>query len=68
MCEAGLAAPFEYVAVVFAIIWGVSVFGEWPDHIAWIGIALIVGGGLFMLWREMVHNASVKKDRVSRFG
>lgn len=68
MCEAGLAAPFEYVAVVLAIFWGVMVFGEWPDQIAWIGIALIVGGGFYMLWREMVHNACIKKNRIGRFG
>jgi drug/metabolite transporter (DMT)-like permease len=68
MCEAGLAAPFVYVAVVLAIFWGVMVFGEWPDQIAWIGIALIVGGGFYMLWREMVHNASIKKNRIGRFG
>jgi drug/metabolite transporter (DMT)-like permease len=68
MCEAELAAPFEYVAVVLAIFWGVMVFGEWPDQIAWIGIALIVGGGFYMLWREMVHNASIKNNRIGRFG
>jgi len=56
MCEAGLAAPFEYTAMVLAIFWGLVVFGEWPDTIAWIGISLIIGGGLFMLWREAVAN------------
>ncbi len=54
LCEAGLAAPFEYTAMVLAIFWGFFVFGEWPDKIAWIGISLIIGGGLFMLWREAV--------------
>jgi len=54
MCEAGLAAPFEYTAMVLAIFWGFVVFGEWPDSVAWIGISLIIGGGLFMLWREAV--------------
>lgn len=58
LCEAGLAAPFEYTAMVLAIFWGVVVFGEWPDAVAWIGISLIIGGGLFMLWREAVHNRS----------
>ena len=56
MCEAGLAAPFEYTAMVLAIFWGLVVFGEWPDTVAWIGISLIIGGGLFMLWREAVAN------------
>ena len=27
-------------------------FGEWPDWNAWAGIAMIVGAGLFLLWRE----------------
>ncbi len=54
LAEAGLAAPFEYVAMPLAIIWGVIVFGEWPDTIAWIGIALIVGAGLYIFWRETV--------------
>lgn len=56
ICEAGLAAPFEYTAMIYAIFWGFIIFGEWPDTTAWIGISLIVGGGLFMLWREAVAN------------
>ncbi len=56
LCEGGLAAPFEYTAMVYAIFWGFVVFGEWPDTVAWIGISLIIGGGLFMLWRESVAN------------
>ena len=51
-CEAGLAAPFEYVALPLAIFWGVIVFGDWPDAISWVGITLIVLGGLYMFWRE----------------
>lgn len=54
LCEAGLVAPFEYIAMPLAIIWGVTVFGEWPDSTAWVGIGLICGGGLYMLWRETV--------------
>lgn len=52
LCEAGLVAPFEYASIPMAIFWGATVFGEWPDHTAWTGIALIGGSGLYMLWRE----------------
>ncbi len=68
LCEAGLAAPFEYTAMVLAIFWGLMVFGEWPDETAWLGISLIVGGGLFMLWREAVHNLKNRKKLLSRLG
>jgi len=54
ICEAALIAPFEYLALVLAIIWGISLWGEWPDNIAWIGITMIFASGLFVFWREIV--------------
>lgn len=52
MGEAGLVAPFEYISVPIAVIWGVAVFGTRPDRWGWVGIALIVGAGLYTIWRE----------------
>lgn len=52
LCEAGLAAPFEYTAMPLAILWGVTIWGDWPDATDWTGIALIVGAGLFIAIRE----------------
>ena len=52
LSEAAFAAPFEYVAMPMAIMWGVTVFGTWPVPTAWIGIVLILASGLFLLWRE----------------
>ncbi|MBE0453715.1 DMT family transporter [Roseovarius autotrophicus] len=57
LSEAAFAAPFEYAAMPMAILWGVTVFGTWPDTTAWIGIALIIGSGLYLLWRETVREA-----------
>ena len=53
--EAGLIAPFEYVGMPMAILWGVLVFGSFPDATAWVGIALICGSGLYVIWREAVR-------------
>jgi drug/metabolite transporter (DMT)-like permease len=50
--DAALIAPFEYVGMPFAIFWGVVMFNTWPDLTAWLGIALIIGAGLYTLWRE----------------
>lgn len=52
LSEAAFAAPFEYAAMPMAVMWGVTVFGTWPDRTAWIGIALILGSGLYLVWRE----------------
>ena len=54
-CAIALVAPFEYVGMPIAVFWGATVFGEWPDAVAWAGIFLIVGGGLYMVWRETVN-------------
>jgi drug/metabolite transporter (DMT)-like permease len=52
ICEAALIAPLEYAAMPMAIFWGFVVFSEWPDRMAWSGIALIVGAGIYMIIRE----------------
>ncbi len=53
--EAGLIAPFEYVGMPMAILWGLVVFGTFPDAVSWVGIALICGSGLYVIWRETVR-------------
>ena len=52
LCEAAVIAPFEYAAMPLAILWGLIFFDQIPDRTAWIGIALICGAGLYVLWRE----------------
>lgn len=52
LAEAAYAAPFDYLAMIMAIIWGVTIFDTWPDLLSWAGITLILGAGLYLLWRE----------------
>lgn len=52
MSEAAFAAPFEYISIPLAIFWGVTIFGTWPDQWSWAGMALVLGSGLYLLWRE----------------
>jgi drug/metabolite transporter (DMT)-like permease len=49
-----------------AIVWGVTVFGTWPDRTAWLGIALILGSGLYLLWRESAKDTRVIAGRTAR--
>ena len=50
--EAAFVAPFEYAAMPLSVIWGLVIFGEWPDAFVWLGIALIMISGLVLIWRE----------------
>ncbi|KAF0120435.1 MAG: hypothetical protein FD152_4159 [Xanthobacteraceae bacterium] len=53
--EVSLVSPFRYSVMVWAIVSGITVFGEWPDMASWAGILLIVGAGLYTLHRERVR-------------
>ncbi|MCZ8313603.1 DMT family transporter [Phreatobacter sp.] len=53
--EVSLVSPFRYTVMVWAIVSGITVFGEWPDAASWVGIGLIVGAGLYTLHRERVR-------------
>ena len=63
LCEAGLVAPFEYIAMPMAVLWGILVFQEWPDLQVWLGSALIIGAGLVSVWRETRNNRPVNRPR-----
>jgi drug/metabolite transporter (DMT)-like permease len=47
--EMSLIAPFRYTGLLFAIVLGYLVWGDIPNALAWAGIALLVGAGLYML-------------------
>jgi drug/metabolite transporter (DMT)-like permease len=49
---ASLLAPIHYFEIIAATALGYVVFGEFPTASKWLGVAIIVGSGLFMLWRE----------------
>ncbi|MBL4558346.1 MAG: DMT family transporter [Rhodobacteraceae bacterium] len=50
--EASAVQPFAYLQLVFAIALGMVAFGERPEPAVFLGAAVIVGAGLFTLWRE----------------
>ncbi len=50
--EVSVVAPFRYSGLLVAIVLGLAVFGDWPDLLTWIGSLIVVGSGLFTLWRE----------------
>jgi len=49
---ASVVAPFHYSQMIWAILLGLAVFDELPDLWVAAGSLVIVGSGLFILWRE----------------
>lgn len=50
--EISFVAPFRYTSLIWALILGWVVFGDWPRTITLVGAAIVVASGLFTLYRE----------------
>ena len=50
--EANFVAPFEYTSLLWAVANGVLFFGDFPDVYTWAGASVVVGAGIWMLWRD----------------
>jgi S-adenosylmethionine uptake transporter len=50
--DTGAVAPFRYTSLVWALLLGWAVFGEWPANATLAGAAVIVAAGLYTFYRE----------------
>lgn len=50
--EASLIAPMQYLEIVSAILFGWWIFYDFPDAMTWVGTAIIVASGVYVLHRE----------------
>jgi len=50
--QAGLLAPFAYSYLVWGVLLGFAVFGDFPDGLAFAGMAVIVASGLYVANRQ----------------
>jgi len=49
---ASMLAPFDYASMIFATLIGWVAFGEVPTATILIGAALVIAGGVLIIWRE----------------
>ncbi len=49
--------PFNYLSLVWATILGFFIWGDVPTRQLVLGSAIVVGSGLYILWRETVRRA-----------
>lgn len=50
--SASMLAPFDYASMIFAVLIGWVVFGDWPTFEILIGAGLVIAGGTLIIWRE----------------
>jgi drug/metabolite transporter (DMT)-like permease len=52
VAPANVVAPFEYTALIWGVIYGWLIWQELPGPLTWLGIAIVIGAGLVVLYRE----------------
>ncbi len=52
---AAVVAPIGYVGLIWSTFYGYLLFGDLPDHWTVIGALIIVGSGLYILYREQTR-------------
>lgn len=50
--DISFVAPFRYTALVWALLLGFFLFGDLPDIAMIVGASIVVGSGLYTLYRE----------------
>jgi S-adenosylmethionine uptake transporter len=63
LANASIIAPFEYLGLPLAILWGWIFFAEWPVLPTWIGSAIIIGAGLTVFLRERAKARPITPPR-----
>jgi drug/metabolite transporter (DMT)-like permease len=55
-----VVAPFDYTHMIFAVIYGLAFWGYLPDTRTWLGAAVIIASGLFIIYRE--HRVGLRQS------
>jgi drug/metabolite transporter (DMT)-like permease len=56
-------APFTYSEIAAAVVYGVLLFGDWPDAVAWLGFAIIVLSGILVARASWIPSLLRRKRR-----
>jgi drug/metabolite transporter (DMT)-like permease len=56
--EISFIAPFRYTSFIWALLLGMVVFGEYPDAYMIAGGMIVIGSGLYTLYRERVRGTA----------
>lgn len=52
LAESNFVAPFEYSGMIWAVLFGLLFFNDFPDFWTWSGMAVVASAGLFMLYMD----------------
>lgn len=61
--DASIIAPFDYTSMIWALLLGWLVFDQVPDRLVFIGAAIVMASGIFVILRERALGIERKRQR-----
>jgi drug/metabolite transporter (DMT)-like permease len=55
LAPASILSPFIYSQIVWMVLLGWWLFGQWPDRYTLVGGAIVIASGLYLLYREQAR-------------
>jgi drug/metabolite transporter (DMT)-like permease len=52
IAPASLLAPFTYLQMIWATLYGYFIFGHLPDRMSFVGMGILVASGVALVWHE----------------
>jgi len=59
-----IVVPMDYSSLLWATLYGWLLFGSFPGLSTWIGAPIIIGSGLYIVWREHVRRRSETEQAI----
>jgi len=53
---AAILSPFIYSQIIWMLVLGYVLFGDWPDAWTFVGAGIVIASGLYLLYRERVKH------------
>lgn len=47
-----VVAPVDYASLVWATVFGIMLFSDWPSTATWFGTPVVIGSGVYIVLRE----------------
>lgn len=55
LAPVSVVGPFDYTGLIFGAIFGFAIWNQVPDRFVWLGAAVIIASGIYILHRETVR-------------
>jgi len=62
LAPASVVMPYQYSQIIWAVLLGFLIFGDWPDMAILSGSGIIVVAGLFIFYREQAQAKNLSRS------